>query len=159
MASKREHEAMVKIGLKLEETMRATLKEKGVGATGALADSIYYEVIDTPQGPALQRSMAFYGDFIEDGRGKGKQPPSRAIEEWIVERNITIPKGFTLKSLAFVIARKIGEQGYAPRPFIAPSINAVAGGDDSYAAKLLAEANALDLADAINDIDDVNINV
>lgn len=47
---------------------------------------------------------------LETGRGPGKMPPTGPILEWINERNIT-PNDISPKSLAFLIARKIGLEG------------------------------------------------
>ena len=51
--------------------------------------------------------------WIEFGRKPGKQPPSDRIYKWMIDKGI---EG-TIRD-AFVIARKIGKEGYAPRePF------------------------------------------
>tara|TARA_S200002703_G_C3787290_1_gene242805 strand:- start:43 stop:525 length:483 start_codon:yes stop_codon:yes gene_type:complete len=53
----------------------------------------------------------FYTYFLVNGRKPGKRPPSKVIEKWIRVKGIT-PKGdITVKQLAFLIARKIGEFG------------------------------------------------
>src|SRR5437868_10822320 len=46
----------------------------------------------------------------EDGRGPGGMPPVFKIEQWIYDKGI-IPEKISVKSLAFLIARKIKEQG------------------------------------------------
>lgn len=46
------------------------------------------------------------------GRVAGRQPPSDAIEKWLVQKGITpIEKKMSISSLAFLIARKIGQSG------------------------------------------------
>ena len=46
------------------------------------------------------------------GRIAGKQPPSDAIEKWLVQKGITpIEKNMSISSLAYLIARKIGQSG------------------------------------------------
>lgn len=63
--------------------------------------------------------MPEYGTYIDSGRRVGaRQPPISAIIEFIRDKNITIPRGSTEKSLAFAIARTISENGIKPRPFI-----------------------------------------
>ena len=47
---------------------------------------------------------------LEDGRKPGKMPPSSSILEWLEQRNIN-PPDISQKSLAFLIARKIGREG------------------------------------------------
>lgn len=77
-------------------------------ATGKYADDITEEITST--------RMTLYGAdhsfFVERGRGKGKRPPTRVIEHWI-EHKQGLPKEFyeKKKQFAFLIARKIGEQG------------------------------------------------
>lgn len=46
------------------------------------------------------------------GRIAGKQPPSEAIEKWLVQKGISpIEKNMSISTLAFLIARKIGKSG------------------------------------------------
>lgn len=57
-----------------------------------------------------------YWYYAENGRGPGKMPPINVIADWIRKRNITpyaskngrVP---TTNQLAFLIARKIGNEG------------------------------------------------
>lgn len=51
-----------------------------------------------------------YFTVLEDGRKPGKQPPTSAIEKWLDEKPIAL-KDISKKSLAFLIARKIGKEG------------------------------------------------
>ncbi len=51
-----------------------------------------------------------------EGMTKSHTPPSSAIESWILTKGFGA--GSRLKSLAFAIARKIGEEGTTPNPFI-----------------------------------------
>lgn len=58
-----------------------------------------------------------YVQWYEQGRGKTKTKTAgiptlkQSIEEWIKVKPISIWEGFTLQSMAFVIARKIHRQG------------------------------------------------
>jgi len=47
---------------------------------------------------------------LETGRGPGKPPPTQPILKWIQERGIN-PTDISQKSLAYLIARKIGNEG------------------------------------------------
>lgn len=51
------------------------------------------------------------------GREPGKQPPSAAIEEWILNKGIAAQaaKKISISSLAYLIARKIGMEGWKPK--------------------------------------------
>lgn len=78
-----------------------------VNASGKLAKSIRYEVTN---GTVL----SFYGNdyiqFLENGRRPGKRPPTSVIRQWIDDKGI-IPDGISKDSLAFLIARRMGEEG------------------------------------------------
>lgn len=52
-----------------------------------------------------------YTEMLEDGRKPGKRPPVEIIEKWIEDKGI-VPRDITVSSLAFLIARKIGEKGW-----------------------------------------------
>ena len=57
---------------------------------------------------------ASYYPFIVEGRGPGKQPPPDVILDWLTERNIQPrDEDMSLKSLAFLIGRKMGREGNA----------------------------------------------
>ena len=63
--------------------------------------------------------MPYYAIYIDEGRGKNKkQPPVSAMVKFIRENNIRIPKGSTEESLAFGIAKSIGQRGIKRRPFL-----------------------------------------
>jgi hypothetical protein len=78
-----------------------------VNASGKLAKSIRYEVTN---GTVL----SFYGNdyiqYLENGRRPGKRPPTSVIRQWIDDKGI-IPDGISKDSLAFLIARRMGEEG------------------------------------------------
>lgn len=51
-----------------------------------------------------------YTEQLVNGRKPGKFPPVKMIEKWIYDKGIT-PEGIKISSLAFLIARKIAEEG------------------------------------------------
>lgn len=51
-----------------------------------------------------------YFTVLEDGRKPGKQPPTSVIEKWLDEKPVAL-RDISKKSLAFLIARKIGKEG------------------------------------------------
>lgn len=79
---------------------------KGMRSSGRSADSL--EVRMNEDGGELWGADYFY--FQVFGRRPGKQPPIQSIEEWIEAKGIE-PVGISVKSLAFLIARKIGRLG------------------------------------------------
>ena len=67
-----------------------------------------------------------YFRWVENGRGPGKNPPIKAIEDWITIKHITpypTAKGKlpTKKQLAFLISRAIGRDGTKATPTFALS--------------------------------------
>lgn len=49
------------------------------------------------------------------GRIAGKQPPSKAIEDWLIQKGIQpINEKMKISTLAYLIARKIGQKGTNP---------------------------------------------
>lgn len=58
-----------------------------------------------------------YTYWMEHGRKAGKFPPINAIKKWIDDKNISY-EGITKNSLAFLIARKIANEGTTVRPGI-----------------------------------------
>jgi hypothetical protein len=74
--------------------------------TGQMANSLGY----TWDGKTLIiYSSEKYFTVLEDGRKPGKQPPSDPIEEWVKQRGLD--NDISAKSLAYLIARKIGREG------------------------------------------------
>jgi len=68
-----------------------------------------------------------YWKFANYGRGPGKFPPINRIEDWIVRRKITpYPtkdgKTPTRKQLAYLISRKIANEGFKGSGFLEKSL-------------------------------------
>lgn len=85
-------------------------------ATGKMMNSIETEVVVNGQSLQVILKISDYSRYVEEGRSSGKWPPRDKIENWIVVKGITprpdssgkIP---TIKSLAFLISRAIGQKG------------------------------------------------
>jgi len=83
--------------------------------TGNLVRSIDYKLIEVADNLILELLSADYLDQVDQGRKPGKQPPTRALDKWIVRRGIAprskngkfIPR----ESVKFLIARSIGKNG------------------------------------------------
>jgi len=122
-------EALIRVGEELKQAMINQLKSNGSYNTGDLGNSITYSVVQRDYEYDLVRTMLKYGNYVDQGigRGPGRIPPVREIMEWVQMKKIPVPSGLTLESFAFAIAKNIGKRGTdpRPRPFIAPSINKV----------------------------------
>jgi len=88
--------------------------EKGMRASGNFAESLETIISDNPTGYKAQLFGNAYAYQLEFGRNSGKQPPSEVIEKWIVDKGIAtqIEGNISISSLAFLIARKIGREGW-----------------------------------------------
>ena len=87
-------------------------------ATGDLLNSVEYKVEHNGQAIWVELHLKDYYKYVEEGRAPGKFPPPEAILEWIRikpvvpdERTGKLP---TEEQLAFLIGRKIAEQGIEP---------------------------------------------
>ena len=76
-------------------------------------------------GEEIVVEMPGYGEFIDKGRKKGgKQPPIKAMINYIRSRNIT-STDLTEEQLAYAIAYSIKRDGIKPKPFIEKLTEAV----------------------------------
>lgn len=84
-----------------------------VGVSGTLRGATAAKVTTSGGSPVSIEGRVFnptaYGMPVELGRRPGKQPPSSALELW-VRRKLDIPEN-RVKSVAFLVARKIGRKG------------------------------------------------
>jgi len=94
----------------LKNELIAKYDELGMRASGRWAESLSVEVSDN----GAEILQAEHGEQLENGRRPGKQPPSEAIEQWLRDKGIAnrLEKNMTISSLAFLIARKIGREGW-----------------------------------------------
>lgn len=94
----------------LKNELIAKHDELGMRASGQWADNLTVRLGENGA-EILQES---YGDQLEFGRKPGKQPPSEAIEQWLIAKGIAarLEKGMTVSSLAYLIARKIAREGW-----------------------------------------------
>ena len=99
---------------------KANLLRYGKINTGQLRDSIRFTI--SPNGN-IRFFYLKYGVFVELGRRAGdRQPPINPILRWIRERGISPRDGQSDRSLAFAIAKSIGDNGYRGVPFFRAAI-------------------------------------
>lgn len=119
-------------GNQLAQQMRINLRKNKTNASSTLDGSISPIVKPKQGGFNLSVEMEDYWQYVENGRAAGKMPPIKNIYQWIQEKRSMQEKIKNAKdriqatkSLAYVIARKIGKKGTRPQPFVQPGLNQV----------------------------------
>lgn len=110
-------------------------------ASGALSESIKFTITEGEQQYHFQLSLLDYYKWVDKGRRAGKQPPQAEILKWLGYKRINPseiyakavlkgghkPKAVSeiskMKSLAFLIARKIGKHGTKATNFYSEVVN------------------------------------
>jgi hypothetical protein len=146
--------AMEKYGEALVIEIVQQLKDANKEATGALAKSVSYELVEALDKISVGIVALNYFDYVDGGRRKGaKPPPSDAIIEWmkvkgIKGRNPKTGKFITQKSAAFAIARGISKNGIKPTNVVKKSLKKLR----SLQAKLLTDAAVEDMTKMIQGV-------
>lgn len=89
--------------------------QKGMRASGNWANSL-----ELQRGTMSIKLLGEpYSQQLESGRQAGKAPPSKVIEQWIIDKGISsrIQGKISISSLAFLIARKIAREGWKRQGF------------------------------------------
>tara|TARA_R100001443_G_scaffold13007_1_gene22900 strand:- start:2803 stop:3360 length:558 start_codon:yes stop_codon:yes gene_type:complete len=106
-----------------KKTRRGYATKRSTNASGRLSRSLFWGFDRTAPSFNFGASgkAGKYAQYVEHGRGPGKQPPLRSILNWIKikplrPRDLTSGKFIkktpaTLESMAYLIARKIGRYG------------------------------------------------
>jgi hypothetical protein len=133
-------------GKYLVEEYKEQLILNDVNASDELYNSVVYSVSQNKNVFEVKLELADYWKYVENGRKAGKWPPISAIEKWI-EIKPVLPRPMdngklpTTQQLAFLISRKIGLEGIAPRPLLQKSVDNIWNVFEEY----IAEAFAKDL--------------
>ena len=105
---------------KAEELYKRKLTDKGINASYKLLNSVETVVRRNDDEFTVTINLEDYWIYVENGRGPGKFPPIDKILEWIRVKPV-IPYSDsrgrlpTEEQLAFLISRKISEQGTEPK--------------------------------------------
>jgi hypothetical protein len=107
------------------------MKRRRSDNTGALRESLDYDVQKTGGGYLLTISSLDYGIFVNEGREPGKGMPVAILKRWLKSKPVRLQKeggGFIkqtpkgIDSLAFLINRKIKAFGIEANPFMSMSL-------------------------------------
>ena len=120
-------------GVQLIREMQINLLRNKSNASSSLSQSLTNNVEPTRTGYKLQILAEDYYQYVEEGRKAGKPPPIQNIFDWIVNKKSVQLKSISkaknriqaTKSLAYVIAKKIGKEGTRAQPFINPALSKV----------------------------------
>lgn len=111
----------------LVNAYRRELADYDHNASGKLSETARYELEVNGEHFQVFFNLQDYYRFLEDGRKSGKFPPQQSIINWINFKGI-IPhadsKGRipTTKQLAFLISRKIANEGTQPQNVLAHAL-------------------------------------
>lgn len=103
--------------LKIEfESIKADLIKKhdelNQRASGEWAESLESVISESEHITNIKLYGNAYTEQLVNGRKPGKFPPIKAIEKWIYDKGISaVGKDISISSLAFLIARKIANEG------------------------------------------------
>lgn len=100
-------------------------KRRKIDNSGRLRSSLSYILDVSPNSFSLAFLMEEYGKWVDEGRKPGKGIPPQKIEQWVKQKPIRprLDGQFVkvtdakVKSLAFLINRKIKEEGIEPTRF------------------------------------------
>ena len=139
---------------KAKELYKRKLTDKGINASYKLLNSVETVVKRNDDEFIVSINLEDYWIFVENGRGPGKFPPVSKILDWIRCKPVIpysdsrgrIP---TEESLAFLISRKIAEQGTEGRKVLAETVEEL----NNYYLPLLQQALDRDFARFSYEID------
>ncbi len=104
-----------------------------IGATRNLRNKTRFQVIGGPGYQELQirqgakgSSGFFYGLVVREGRRPGIMPPVSALVPWVMA--VLGVSQESARSVAFLVARKIGKRGTKPNPYHRKALRMARGG-------------------------------
>jgi hypothetical protein len=120
-------------GNELIKQLQNNLLKNKTNASSGLSQSIDPKITQPPGGYNLSIMMEDYWFYVENGRKAGKMPPIQNIFEWIKNKRTIQVESISksadriaaTRSLAYVIAKKIGKEGTKKQPFAVPALQQV----------------------------------
>ena len=117
MEFKHLQEVLAEYSKEIEERYKQNLEDSGRKATGNLITSVTTKVVVDGNELAIDLDLADYWKYVENGRSAGRFPPVNKILEWIrIKPVLPYPDARgnlpTEEQLAFLIGRKIAEEGF-----------------------------------------------
>lgn len=102
-----EIKAIIKEVERFNDSIKEALDSKNISNTREAANSLYIDY-----GSDFVRSIGiFYLEFLDTGRGPGKFPPKKPIEEWVKSKLGKTESDSDFNGIVFVIQRKIAKIG------------------------------------------------
>lgn len=103
----------------MERGRNNIVKRTSVGHFAALRGGYGTEVRrpNTKSPIGVIANPIIYHDFVEEGRGPGRRPPVEALIPWVGSK-LGVPPGPERRSVAFLVARKIGQTGTEPQRMV-----------------------------------------
>ena len=126
-------------GEKITGALKAAIPP-GKDSSGALARSISFSINYAGFPVVFELQLADYYKFIDEGRKPGKFPPPDVIMGWIKNKQLTItqksslkqntnkssaipPDQRMIKSLSYLVGRKIARDGISPTDFYSNTLS------------------------------------
>lgn len=96
--------------------LQSAMASTGANASGRTSQSLLNEVSSSGISRATMLITGGVGwQFVEQGRRKtennGNGELKGIIKQWMIDKGVTIPEGYTLESFAFVVTRSIHRRG------------------------------------------------
>ncbi len=86
-------------------------RDLGMKASGLWESELAIEIEQSDGRMTARLYGLSYTEQLVFGRKPGKFPPIKAIEQWIIDKGISLENNIKASSLAFLIARKIAKEG------------------------------------------------
>lgn len=95
------------------------VKRTPVGHSGILRGGYGTEIrrAGTKSPIGVIANPILYHDAVEEGRNAGRPPPTAALIPWVGSK-LGVPPGPQRESVAFLVARKIGQTGTQPQEMV-----------------------------------------